>query len=179
MWLERLRNGFVRFCHINNSLDSDHPTRISELSGLKYLYNRCSVSISIETMLILILTFFLHVHAAPTHTPTENLGFTSNDVRDLISRTNHVSDGGRTMLDILWSCLVTIFACTWLAIHPNIPDPDLSWWAATGARFEITFYALMAPEVIIMWAMRQRVMASRIASQYKGMFLFHLSLFQV
>ena len=29
----------------------------------------------------------------------------------------------RTIWNIVWSCLVTIFLCTWVAVHPNIPCP--------------------------------------------------------
>ena len=29
----------------------------------------------------------------------------------------------RTMWDSLWSCLATIFACSWVSVHPNIPGP--------------------------------------------------------
>ena len=28
-----------------------------------------------------------------------------------------------TIWNIVWSCLITIFSCTWVAIHPNIPCP--------------------------------------------------------
>src|ERR1700733_9319055 len=34
------------------------------------------------------------------------------------------SDGpqySRTVWDIVWSCLVTIFACVWAALHPDVP----------------------------------------------------------
>jgi hypothetical protein len=30
----------------------------------------------------------------------------------------------RTLLGIVWSCITTIFLCTWVAIHPNIPEPE-------------------------------------------------------
>ena len=29
----------------------------------------------------------------------------------------------RTQLNIVWSCLTTIFMCTWVSLHPNIPQP--------------------------------------------------------
>ncbi|PVF91973.1 hypothetical protein CPB86DRAFT_830300 [Serendipita vermifera] len=29
----------------------------------------------------------------------------------------------RKLINIIWSCLTTIFACTWLTLHPNIPPP--------------------------------------------------------
>src|SRR5258708_31531738 len=30
----------------------------------------------------------------------------------------------RTILNIISSCLATVFLCVWVAIHPNIPAPD-------------------------------------------------------
>lgn len=29
----------------------------------------------------------------------------------------------RTVWNITWSCLITIFVCIWVAVHPNIPQP--------------------------------------------------------
>ena len=29
----------------------------------------------------------------------------------------------RTISSIIWSCIVTTFSCTWVAVHPNIPCP--------------------------------------------------------
>ena len=78
---------------------------------------------------------------------------------------------GRTIWSIIWSCLVTIFACTWVAVHPNIPDPDEKWHTVASRRVGITFMALIAPELVIMWAMRQLVSARKLAKQYESEFI--------
>ncbi|KAJ7727078.1 hypothetical protein B0H16DRAFT_1697840 [Mycena metata] len=39
----------------------------------------------------------------------------------------------RTLFDIIWGCLVTIFACTWVALHQNVPDPAPAAKAAHDA----------------------------------------------
>jgi hypothetical protein len=67
----------------------------------------------------------------------------------------------RTTLSIVWSCLVTIFACTWLAIHPNVPARKESSHCLRLSlrRVQMMVVGLLAPEIIILWAMRQRVMA--------------------
>lgn len=36
-------------------------------------------------------------------------------------------DGGRTLYSIVQSCIVTVFACVWVAVHRNIPGPRQSW----------------------------------------------------
>lgn len=61
----------------------------------------------------------------------------------------------RSVLSIVWSCLATIFACTWASIHPNVPHPDATEWQIRKHRALLMFSALIAPELIVLWAMRQ------------------------
>jgi len=74
----------------------------------------------------------------------------------------------RSIWDIVWSCLVTIFACSWVSVHPNIPGRGESKAKIALRRLELMFWAIVAPELIIYWAMRQWFGARRIAHQYKG-----------
>ncbi|TFK59897.1 hypothetical protein BDN72DRAFT_805965 [Pluteus cervinus] len=71
----------------------------------------------------------------------------------------------RSLFDIIRSCLLTIAACVYRAIHQNVPDPDASWWKRQRIRVKITFYALIAPEAVIWWAMRQYFGAQQVAEQ--------------
>ncbi|TFK60387.1 hypothetical protein BDN72DRAFT_828939 [Pluteus cervinus] len=71
----------------------------------------------------------------------------------------------RTLYDIVRSCLFTIAACVYRAVHQNIPDPTMTMWGRLRVRIKITIYALIAPEAIIWWAMRQRYGAINIAEQ--------------
>ncbi|KAF8660664.1 hypothetical protein AX16_001577, partial [Volvariella volvacea WC 439] len=73
----------------------------------------------------------------------------------------------RTIFDILYSCIGVILLCTYISIHHNIPDQNDSWAKVTRMKIRTTLYALIAPEMVIMWAIRQRVMAGRIAEQNK------------
>ncbi|KAF5310295.1 hypothetical protein D9619_010138 [Psilocybe cf. subviscida] len=61
----------------------------------------------------------------------------------------------RSVSDILWSCLAVIFACTWVAVHPDIPKPSETTWGGIRHRFWLMFCALIAPELMVLWAMRQ------------------------
>ncbi|TFK59898.1 hypothetical protein BDN72DRAFT_850992 [Pluteus cervinus] len=61
----------------------------------------------------------------------------------------------RTLVDIIRSCLFTIAACVYRAIHQNIPDPRTTWWQRTWLTAKITLLALLAPEMMIWWAMKQ------------------------
>jgi len=65
----------------------------------------------------------------------------------------------RSIYNILWSCLSTIFACTWITVHPNIPAPGDSQWAVLKRRLAIMGYFLLTPELVIIWAARQHYTA--------------------
>ena len=74
----------------------------------------------------------------------------------------------RTIWDILWSCIATIFACSWVSVHTNIPSPNESSWRIFFRRLELMFWAVVAPEMIITWAFRQWLGARYLEKLYKG-----------
>lgn len=76
----------------------------------------------------------------------------------------------RTIWNIVWSCLTTIFACTWLAIHPNIPAPDEGFFRVQLRRVRLMVLGLLAPEIIIFWAVRQWHIARVLETKYKGLY---------
>lgn len=84
------------------------------------------------------------------------------DVEDCVAQ--------RTVWTIVWSCLLTIFACTWTAVHPNIPGPADSGWARLKRRIVVMIYAMIAPEMIATWAMRQYFGARLIMNDYNNTF---------
>lgn len=73
----------------------------------------------------------------------------------------------RSIWDIVWSCLLTIFACTWLTVHPNIPADGDSFWIVARRRLQVMAYAVLAPEMTILWAMRQWVGARQLKDKYQ------------
>ena len=74
----------------------------------------------------------------------------------------------RSLWNILWSCFATIFACSWVSVHPNIPGPNESSWRIFLRRLELMFWAVVAPEIIIAWAFRQWSSARDLEKLYKG-----------
>ncbi|ETW84774.1 hypothetical protein HETIRDRAFT_473500 [Heterobasidion irregulare TC 32-1] len=74
----------------------------------------------------------------------------------------------RTLWDIVTSCMATVFSCTWVAIHPNIPAIDDKWWTISFRRAKLMVLALIAPELVILWAMRQWYVARDLAKRYQG-----------
>ncbi|ESK84724.1 hypothetical protein Moror_607 [Moniliophthora roreri MCA 2997] len=76
-------------------------------------------------------------------------------------------NGCRMTTGILWSCFSVTFICTWVAIHPNIPLVTRNSTTAVIDNIILMVIALLAPELIILWAMRQWFSANRIARQFK------------
>ena len=75
----------------------------------------------------------------------------------------------RTRFDIIWSCLSTLFICTWIAIHPNIPTRKRSPIWALWKRIRLMIWALIVPELILIWAYKQWAAARYVAKRFKGM----------
>ncbi|KAK0436660.1 uncharacterized protein EV420DRAFT_235105 [Desarmillaria tabescens] len=74
----------------------------------------------------------------------------------------------RTVWSILWSCTATIFACTWVSVHPNVPGPKLiahGWFVRGMQRLKLMLLAIFCPEAMIIWAFRQWFVA-RSAKHY-------------
>ncbi|PVG00179.1 hypothetical protein CPB86DRAFT_824443 [Serendipita vermifera] len=87
------------------------------------------------------------------------------------------TDGYPKLIDIIWSCLTTIFACTWLTLHPNIPPPvnDQGHTFLQKRIFAVKKFirhqlppflvALIAPEWILARAMQQWIIAKQISKE--------------
>ncbi|TFK33851.1 hypothetical protein BDQ12DRAFT_657463 [Crucibulum laeve] len=108
-----------------------------------------------------IATTILASPASHLHPVSFNATFTSNE--ECVN-----GDQGRDISDIVWGCLATIFACTWISVHPNIPALDDKWVIINRRRFKLMFWAIVAPEITVFWAMRQWFGARRIAGSYIG-----------
>lgn len=76
-------------------------------------------------MLILTLLYFVRAGLSlPISNPHNNCIHTSDGSGNDVST--------RTTSGIVFSCLTTIFACTWTSVHPNIPNRKLSDWQHVG-----------------------------------------------
>ena len=73
----------------------------------------------------------------------------------------------RTLSSIIYSCLLTIFACTWTAVHPNLPGPDDSKIQVLRRRLKIVLVTLVAPEYTLYWALMQRKAAKELVKAAK------------
>ncbi|KAG1730557.1 uncharacterized protein EDB91DRAFT_1059422, partial [Suillus paluster] len=62
---------------------------------------------------------------------------------------------------------LTLFACIYSAIYPNIPSPKDSLARILRRGFGIMVTALIAPELLVTWAMRQWLSARLVTKQFK------------
>jgi len=129
------------------------------------------VTFGIERMIflaLLYLSFFSrpwNTFALPTSLlPQQNLP--KNHLPSISIRDEGQFDT-RSISGVLWSCLSTIFTCTWIAVHPNIPEPGDSRWAVLRRRLAIMGYVLLAPEMVIIWAGRQHYAARNFAKKHQ------------
>ena len=121
-------------------------------------------------LLVLTLVYLFHgfqTHAIPL-TSLLALAESSSNATVLDTPACICPANQRTIWDILWSCLATIFACSWVSVHPNIPGPDESEWRVFLRRLELMFWAVIGPEMIITWALRQWLGARHLEKVYKG-----------
>ena len=120
-------------------------------------------------MLILLALYHLgwsSVKAFPIQARDESISNSCDSLQDC-----------RSVSDIIWSCLTTIFLCTWVAIHPNISYPvcqeNMRFWQrrihemsqCITQGMPLFILALLFPEYILGWAIKQRMVADRIANE--------------
>ncbi|KAG1741707.1 hypothetical protein EDB19DRAFT_708903 [Suillus lakei] len=113
---------------------------------------------------ILLLLYIPSVCALPL-LPLNGTNTLTLDVSDSPSCSNT-----RTLWHIIWSCAATLFACTWTAIHPNIPGMEERKLAVFSRRLFIMMMALITPELMITWATMQFLSAHDTAKDFNNTF---------
>ncbi|KAJ7800105.1 hypothetical protein B0H14DRAFT_2616467 [Mycena olivaceomarginata] len=72
----------------------------------------------------------------------------------------------RTLFNIISGCLATVFACTWISVHPNVPGPGQGKLARAGRRLGLMLVAVIAPELMAGFAARQFLDARWFSKKY-------------
>lgn len=74
-------------------------------------------------------------------------------------------DSDRSSWDIVWTCLTTIFACTWTILHQNVPARHVSENQVTAFKLLTWTMTVLAPELLFLMALDEfwdsRAMARR------------------
>jgi hypothetical protein len=79
-------------------------------------------------------------------------------------------DGSRELFltSTLTSCLFTILLSLWVSVHPNAPSPRDTAKKRIWRRIELVLWALLVPELMLCWAVRQYFGAKRLKERYQG-----------
>ncbi|EKM77090.1 hypothetical protein AGABI1DRAFT_13751, partial [Agaricus bisporus var. burnettii JB137-S8] len=77
----------------------------------------------------------------------------------------------RTTTNIVLSCLTTILACTWVALHLDVPKSHQSIWKYFWRRFGWMIVALIAPELIAGIAIKERLAAKKYMDEWNANFV--------
>ncbi|KAF5357684.1 hypothetical protein D9758_007409 [Tetrapyrgos nigripes] len=64
------------------------------------------------------------------------------------------------------TCLVTIFACTWVSVHSNVPPPHFGPVSIALRLFSRMVVAVIVPEVMIYFALDQFMVARKHTKEY-------------
>lgn len=70
----------------------------------------------------------------------------------------------RGTTSILWSCLLTLFACVYTALHLNIPERGITNVQLVAKRIKWMFITLLFPELVLFYASAQWWKAKKLAA---------------
>ncbi|KAJ7364287.1 hypothetical protein DFH08DRAFT_1016507 [Mycena albidolilacea] len=137
-------------------MDMDHENNAQE--AFKAVHWPLSSPRHLLLLPMLLLYLFVHLlrSKAGSAAPVSN----SPEFRALTDACDDINNC-RKLFDIVWGCLATIFACTWVSVHPNVPPPLQSRLALLWRRLKMMLIAVLAPELIVAFAARQFLAARR------------------
>lgn len=67
----------------------------------------------------------------------------------------------RGTIDIIWSCISTVFLCLWSMLHLNVPGPHDTFSTIFWRKSRWLLLGILAPEVPMMFACGQWSSAKR------------------
>jgi len=73
----------------------------------------------------------------------------------------------RTLFNIIFGCASTIVISAWRSVHPNIP-PEESYFKSTLRKLDLLVCTIIAPEILPLWALKQRIAAARVSDIYNS-----------
>ncbi|KAI0041630.1 hypothetical protein FA95DRAFT_1565186 [Auriscalpium vulgare] len=122
---------------------------------------------------MLVLLYLVHallapaVSSSPVSNDTMPANSTASDSLPSSSRACTDIDSCRTLSNIVLSCLATIFACVWTAVHRNIARPSRDWRSRLlniVDMAKVVIVTLLVPEWVLAWAVRQYLIARAVAA---------------
>jgi hypothetical protein len=155
-----------RECNINTHHDSPflHHTTLPSLAP------RCSwhyqqlhpISLLPPMITLLCLVWAVYSAAAPHNLdPSPNGSIDEYGATQLSDMTQT-----KTLWSLIWGCLTIIISCTWTSVHSNIPGPECGKRGIWFRRLQLCLIAILAPEWMVMLALRQRGHAKQLMRVY-------------
>lgn len=95
-----------------------------------------------------------------------------NQLVEAIMSQNHTlqgwttSGGGRGTLDIVWTCLFTIFLCCWTSLCVNVPPLNSTWVHRLREKLKLALLGILGPDFLIILALGQWESAHRSVEVY-------------
>jgi len=77
-----------------------------------------------------------------------------------------VQPNQRGTIDIIWSCVTTLAICCWVMLHLNLPARTDSQWTLFVRKARWLVLALLAPELVMLFACGQWASAKRSVQRY-------------
>lgn len=110
------------------------------------------------------------IHAVPVFLLSGIVAGGSNNATTPGGKRGWVSQPeGRGTFDILISSLFTVFLCTWVSLHLNVPAVHENYPAQFRRKCRWMIQAVMAPEFVIGFATGQKVEAKRSVEKFKAL----------
>ena len=147
--------------NLNSHVKTSAPARGVYLT--RAVLGQCDSHFAMFIFLALFYLSLVSTRAAPLDIVSG--GTTANN---LVLPTYVSPPNQRTVSGILWNCFVTISLCTWTSVHPNIPGPGEKEWKVTYRRIELMLWALLAPELILLWSLGQHTGALELRKKVQG-----------
>ncbi|KAG2013097.1 hypothetical protein CC2G_010036 [Coprinopsis cinerea AmutBmut pab1-1] len=123
-------------------------------------------------MFVLILLSYVLFPTSATPVPTPQADNAGGSSRPSDSSNTTPPSAPYPNLDLFlsrtfFSCLATVLACLWISVHPNAPSPQDSSWRRLRRRVEVVLWALIVPELVVCWSVRQWVGARNLKERYR------------
>src|SRR5277367_3007849 len=73
----------------------------------------------------------------------------------------------RGTINLLWSCLSTVFLCTWTVLCLNVPARDDSFWVQIRRKAKWSLIVVFGPEILVSFAIGQWASARRSVAAFQ------------
>jgi len=87
-----------------------------------------------------------------------------NGMLSVVDSTGPEPQSLRTLFGVAWSCTLTVLICAWTSVHPNVPAQAIR--SRQWTRIKLMFWTIVAPELVLAWAVRQWSAAKEVKDLY-------------